>query len=68
MYNLQTLRRKLADTRREVRNLIVMGMRPQLTPEKAEMIRNLERSARAEVKLRQKHLAYVLETQGKGRK
>ena len=39
--DLQALRQKLADTRREVRNLIVMGKRPNLTPEKAELIRNL---------------------------
>jgi hypothetical protein len=57
--DLQTLRQKLADTRQEVRNLIVMGMRSNLTPEKAELIRNLERSARAEAKLRHRHLEAV---------
>jgi hypothetical protein len=36
-----------------------MAMKPDLTPAKAELIRNMERSARAEVKLRQGHLAYV---------
>jgi hypothetical protein len=66
--DLRTLRQKLADTRQEVRNLIVMGMRPNLTPEKAELIRNLERSARAEAKLRHRHLEYVLKTQRKDRK
>jgi len=63
-----TFRQKLVDTRQEVRNLIVMGMRPNLTPEKAELIRNLERSARAEAKLRHRHLEYVLKTQSKGQK
>ena len=66
--DLRTLRQKLADTRQEVRNLTVLGMRPNLTPEKAELIRNLERSARAEAKLRHRHLEYVLKTQSKGQK
>jgi hypothetical protein len=52
------LQRTLADTRREVRNLTVMGMRPDLSVEKRELIRNAERSARAEVKLRIKALQY----------
>jgi hypothetical protein len=68
MHNLQDLRRELAATRQEVRNLTVMGMRPGLTPEKVELIRNLERSARAEVKLRQRHLDYVLKTHGQGQR
>ena len=52
------LQRKLADTRREVRNLTVMGMRPDLSADKRELIRNAERSARAEMKLRIKALQY----------
>jgi hypothetical protein len=52
------LRNGLADARREVRNLIVMGMKPGLTTAKAELIRKLERSARAEVKLRATHLVW----------
>jgi hypothetical protein len=60
------LRPKLADTRKEVRNLTVMGMRSGLAPKKAKLIRNLERSAKAEVRPRQKHLEYVLKMQAKG--
>jgi hypothetical protein len=41
----------LADTRREVRNLTVMGMRPDISADEREIIRQLERSARAGVKL-----------------
>jgi hypothetical protein len=52
------LQRTLADTRREVRNLTVMGMRPDLSAADRELIRNAERSARAEVKLRIKALQY----------
>jgi hypothetical protein len=40
----------LADTRREVRNLTVMGMRPDISADQREVIRQLERSARAQVK------------------
>jgi hypothetical protein len=43
-----------------VRNLQVLAMRPMHPPEKLELIRNLERSARAEVKLWQKALAHQL--------
>jgi hypothetical protein len=57
------LLRKLADTRQEVRNLTVMGMRPDLSEDKRELIRNAERSARAEVKLRIKALRYCREQQ-----
>ena len=59
MRDLQTLRLKLRDARQEVRNLTVMAMRPDLTPEKAELVRNLERSARAVAKLRLKALRYA---------
>jgi hypothetical protein len=59
MPDLHTLRQKLKDARQEVRNLTVMAMRPNLTPEKAERVRILERSARAEVKLRLTALRYA---------
>jgi hypothetical protein len=36
--------------------LVVMGLDPELLPAEAELVCNLERSARAEVKLRLKHL------------
>jgi hypothetical protein len=58
MPDLQTLRRKLDDARQEVRNLTVMAMNPKYSPEKVELLRNAERSARAEVKLRVKALEY----------
>ncbi|HEY5379906.1 MAG TPA: hypothetical protein VIJ78_10275 [Pseudolabrys sp.] len=59
MPDLKTLQTKLADARQKVRNLVVIGMRPDLTPEKRELVHNLERSARAEVKLRIKALEYA---------
>jgi hypothetical protein len=61
------LLKKLANTRREVRNLTVMGMRPDLPADKRELIHNAERSARAEVKLRIKALWYCREQQRGGR-
>jgi hypothetical protein len=57
------LERKLANTRQDVRNLTVIGMRPNLSADKRELIHNLERSARAEVKLRIKALWYCREQQ-----
>jgi hypothetical protein len=57
--DLQTLERKLKDTRQEVRNLQVMQMRPGQSAEKLALLADLERSARAEVKLRLKALAHA---------
>jgi hypothetical protein len=57
------LQRKLAEAHRMVRNLTVMGMRPDFSADKRELVRNLERSARAEVKLRIKALQYFQEQQ-----
>jgi hypothetical protein len=54
MPDLPTLERKLKEVRQEVRNLQVMAMRPDQSTEKLELLRNLERSTRAEVKLRLK--------------
>jgi hypothetical protein len=59
MRDLPTLERELRDARQEVRNLQVLAMRPGLSAEKLELLRNLERSARAEVKLRLKAVAYA---------
>jgi hypothetical protein len=59
MLDLKVLQTKLDDARQEVRNLTVMGMAPDRTPEKAALIHNLERSARAEVKLRLMALEYA---------
>jgi hypothetical protein len=60
------LLRELADTRREVRNLVVIGLRPDLPTDQRELIRNLERSARAQVRLLLKALAYHREQQRNG--
>ncbi len=52
MHDLNALRRKIASARQEVRNLTVIGLRPDLQPHHAELVRNLEISARAEVTAR----------------
>jgi hypothetical protein len=57
------LQRKLADTRQEVRNLTVMGMRPDLSAKERELVPLLGRSARAELRLRIKALQYCREQQ-----
>jgi hypothetical protein len=59
MPDLETLKQKLAAARQEVRNLTVMAMNPKHPPEKAELLRYAERSARAEVRLRQKALQHA---------
>lgn len=63
MPSVEELRQALADAKQEVRNLTVMGMRPELSDQKRAVIRQLERSARAEVKLRQKALNYEMSKQ-----
>lgn len=55
------LLRELADTRQEVRNLTVMGMRPDVSANEREIICLLEKSTRARVKLQQKALQYCRE-------
>jgi hypothetical protein len=62
---LEELQTKLADARQEVRNLTVMQMLPGLSPNKKEIMRQLERSARAEVKLRVMALEHYLSQQKK---
>jgi hypothetical protein len=57
--DLPTLEKKLKAARQEVRNLQVLSMDPSLPPHKAELVRNRERSARAEVKLRVKALEHA---------
>jgi hypothetical protein len=57
--DLPTLERKLKGVRQEVRNLQVMQMRPGQSAEKLRLLAELERSARAEVKLRQKALEHA---------
>lgn len=63
MHDLQKFRQKLKDTRQKVRNLTVMVLHPDLLPADVELVKQLERSARAEVKLRRKHLDWVLSQQ-----
>ena len=64
MATLQEMEAKLADARREVRNLTVMRMRPDLRPDQLAAVHLLERSARAEVKLRKKALDYEKQKSG----
>ena len=49
---IKELERNIECCRRAIRNLVVMGMNPSQTPDQLELIRNLERSARAELRLR----------------
>ena len=49
---LAELQTKLDGVRREVRNLTVMGLDPSQPPDQAALIKELERSARAEMRLR----------------
>ena len=46
------LQAKLDSVRREVRNLTVMSMQPDQPPDQLAAIKNLELSARAELRLR----------------
>jgi hypothetical protein len=59
MADLETQERELRNTRQEVRNLQVMQMRPGQSAEKLAHLADLEGSARAEVKLRLKGIAYT---------
>ena len=56
---LAGLQTDLDSVRREVRNLTVMGMDPSQTPEQTSLIKELERSARAEMRLRTMALEYA---------
>ena len=56
---LAELQTKLDGVRREVRNLTVMGMDPKQPPEQAALIKDLEQSARVEMRLRSMALAYA---------
>jgi hypothetical protein len=65
---LAELQAKLDSVRREVRNLTVMGMDPSQTPGQAALIKELERSARAEMRLRTmaiEHARAELHSQGR---
>ena len=65
MTELEQLKQQLADTRDEVRKLTVMAMRPDLSPERLELIRKMERSARTAVKRRKQQLDLVLKQRSK---
>ena len=65
MPELEILKQQLADTRDEVKKLTVMAMRPDLSPERLELIRKLERSARAAAKRRKQQLDLVLKQRSK---
>jgi type II secretory pathway component PulM len=56
---LADLQTKLESVRREVRNLTIMGMDPNQTTEQTALIKKLERSARAEQRLRKMALDYA---------
>ncbi len=56
---LADLQTKLESVRREVRNLTVMGMDPNQTTEQAALVKELERSERAEQRLRKMALDYA---------
>jgi hypothetical protein len=58
MPDLKTLEREAKAVHQEVRNLIVMQMRPNQSPEKLANLRLLERSARAEARVRDAVLEY----------
>jgi hypothetical protein len=69
MPTLAALQTNLDSVRREVRNLTVMGMDPSQTPEQTSLIKQLERSARAEMRLRTMALEYAKgEPRSHGRK
>ena len=59
MPDWRKLAQDLKDTRQEVRNLCVLSMRPNLLPAEVYLLKNLERSARAEVKIRLKRLRWL---------
>jgi hypothetical protein len=55
---LSFFQRKAVPHLQAIGNLTIMGMKPGLTPEKKEHLLDLERSARAELKLRHKAIVY----------
>jgi hypothetical protein len=58
MPDLNELQAELDNTRQEVRNLQVMQLNPGVSPEKREVLRQLERSARASAKLGRRAVEY----------
>jgi hypothetical protein len=64
MRDMDTLQRELKAARQELHNLQVMALRPDQSPERLEMIRKLELSCRAEVKLRLKAIEHRRSLEG----
>jgi hypothetical protein len=58
------LQTEVDDARQKVRNLTVMGMDPRNTPGQAALIKSLEHSARAQLKLRVKALEHAKSQHG----
>ena len=65
MTELEKLKQQLADTRDEVMKLTVMAMRPDLSPERLELIRKMERSARMAAKRGKQQLDLALKQRSK---
>ena len=65
MTELEQLKQQLADMHDEVRKLTVMAMRPDLSPERFELIRKMERSARTAVTRSKHQLDLVLKQRSK---
>ena len=66
MRDMEELQRALKAARQELHNLQVMALRPDQSPERLEMLRKLEVSCRAEIKLRQKAIEYARSQEGGG--
>jgi hypothetical protein len=63
--DLETMQREMQNCSQEIRNLTIMGMKPGLTSEKKALLLDLERSARAELKRRQKVIEYYPSNQNR---
>jgi hypothetical protein len=59
MADVTILQQELDEARREVENLTVLSLSPNLSREDLALVKQLERSARAEVKLRVMALEYA---------
>jgi hypothetical protein len=59
MPGIEELERNIECCRREIRNLVVMGLDPNQPPDQAALIKDLERSARVELRLRKMALDYA---------
>jgi hypothetical protein len=64
---MKTQQREMQNCRQEIRNPTIMGMKPGLTPENKAHLLDLERSARAELKLRHKAIEYFMSQQNRTR-